>query len=50
MASYGDQLASSSDATSGLEQTARERAYVLLVQKNRPAGRPDEYWQLIRDF
>jgi hypothetical protein len=40
MASCGDELASSSDAMSGLEQTARERTHVLWVQKNRPRGGP----------
>jgi hypothetical protein len=44
MAPYGDDVASSSETKSGLEQSVRERAYFLWEQGGRPVGRAEEYW------
>ena len=38
MAPYGDDVASSSETKSGLEQSVRERAYFLWEQDGRPVG------------
>jgi hypothetical protein len=44
MAPYGDDVTSSSETRSGLEQSVRERAYFLWEQDGRPAGRAEKYW------
>jgi hypothetical protein len=49
MAPYGDDVASSSETKSGLEQSVRERAYFLWEQDGRPAGRAEEYWHRALD-
>jgi hypothetical protein len=49
MAPYGDDLAGGSETRASLEQTVRERAYLLWEQDGMPEGRADEYWHRALD-
>lgn len=44
MASYGDDLKSSSETKVGLDELVRERTYSLWEQDGYPEGRAEEYW------
>lgn len=44
MASYGDDLKSSSETKVGLDELVRERAYFLWEQDGYPEGHAEEYW------
>ncbi len=47
MAPYGDDVASSSETKSGLEQTVLERAYFVWEQDGRLAGPAEECWHRV---
>jgi hypothetical protein len=49
MAPYGDNLAGNSETKASLEQTVRERAYLLWKEDGMPEGRADEYWHRAHD-
>jgi Protein of unknown function (DUF2934) len=49
MAPYGDNLAGDSETKASLEQTVRERAYLLWEEDGMPEGRADEYWHRALD-
>ena len=49
MAPYGDDLGGSSETKAGLEQSVRERAYLLWEQDECPEGRAEEYWHRALD-
>lgn len=49
MAPVGDMVAADSETKFGLEQSVRERAYLLWEQAGRPEGRADEFWHRALD-
>lgn len=49
LAPVGDNVAADSETKLGLEQSVRERAYLLWEQDGRPEGRADEYWHRALD-
>jgi hypothetical protein len=49
MAPYGDTVAGDSETKHGLEQSIRERAYLLWEQEGSPEGHADEYWHRALD-
>ncbi|QDA36226.1 DUF2934 domain-containing protein (plasmid) [Paracoccus liaowanqingii] len=44
MQPYGDEIGTTSETKSGLEQAVREQAYALWDQEGQPDGRAEEYW------
>ncbi|ARP82938.1 hypothetical protein CAL26_01285 [Bordetella genomosp. 9] len=44
LAPEGDEIAPDSETKQRLEQSVRERAYLLWEQAERPEGRADEFW------
>jgi hypothetical protein len=49
MAPYGDELPNTSETKTGLEQSVRERAYLLWEEAGRPEGRAEEFWHCALD-
>jgi Protein of unknown function (DUF2934) len=49
MAPYGDNVEKSSETKLGLEQSVRERAYLLWEKDGCPEGRAEEYWHRALD-